>query len=86
MAKGVPHFFKDGKAHGSDGMAAYHKMKDGTLHTGATHTATSKKLFHYNELSKTAQKKAKPVYDKFLAKKKKDVKGSQSRKRKKTKR
>ena len=71
MAKGVPHFLKDGKAHGSDGMASYHKMKDGTLHSGTTHTATSKKLFHYNELSKTAQKKAKPVYDKFLAKKKK---------------
>jgi|GEM_PF-3036866 hypothetical protein len=80
MAKGVPHFFKDGKAHGSDGMAAYHKMKDGTLHSGATHTATSKKLFHYNELSKTAQKKAKPVYDKFLTKKKKN--GTQKKSKK----
>ena len=57
MAKGVPHFFKDGKAHGSDGMAAYHKMKDGTFHSRATHTATSKKLFHYNELLKLHRKK-----------------------------
>jgi len=76
MAKGVPHFFKDGKAHGSDGMGEYHKMPDGSLHSGKTHTKSSKKLFHYNELSKTAQKKAKPVYDKFLANKKKKKNGS----------
>ena len=49
MAKGVPHFFKDGKALGSDGMGAYHKMPDGSLHSGATHTKSSKKLFHYND-------------------------------------
>ena len=85
MAKGVPHFLKDGKAHGSDGMNPYHKMKDGTLHTGATHTKTSKLLVHYPELSKTAQKKAKSTYDKFLAKKKKkNAKRPQSRNRKKT--
>ena len=84
MAKGVPHFLKDGKAHGSDGMAAYHKMKDGTLHSGATHTATSKRLFHFNELSKTAKDKAKKNHDAFLKKKKKDGKRPQSRNRKKT--
>ena len=86
MAKGVPHFFKDGKALGSDGMGAYHKMPDGSLHSGATHTKSSKKLFLYNALSKTAQGKAKPVYDKFLAKKKKkkDGKRPKSRNRKKT--
>ena len=78
MAKGVPHFFKDGKAHGPDGMGAYHKMPDGTLHSGKTHTKSSKRLYHLNELSKTVQDKIK--------KKKKDVKGSQSRNRKKTKR
>ena len=61
MAKGVPHFFKDGKALGSDGMGAYHKMPDGSLHSGATHTKSSKKLFHFNELSKTAKAKAKKV-------------------------
>ena len=36
-----------------------HKMKDGSLHTGKTHTKTSKPLFHLNELSKKAQAKAK---------------------------
>ena len=66
MAKGVPHFFKDGKALGPDGMGAYHKMPDGSLHSGKTHTKLSKKLFHHNELSKTAQKKAKSVYDNFV--------------------
>ena len=76
MAKGVPHFFKDGKALGSDGMGAYHKMPDGSLHSGATHTKSSKKLFHYNELSKTVQDKIK--------KKKKDGKRPKSRNRKKT--
>ena len=84
MAEGVPHYFKDGKAHGSDGMGAYHKMPGGILHSGATHNKSSKKLFHFNELSKTAQAKAKSVHDKFLAKKKKNGKRPQSRNRKKT--
>ena len=77
MAKGVPHFFKDGKAHGPDGMGAYHKMPDGTLHSGKTHTKSSKRLYHLNELSKTVQDKIK--------KKKKDGKRPKSRNRKKTK-
>jgi hypothetical protein len=34
-----------------------HKMKDGSLHTGKTHTKSSKKLLHYGDLSKTAVKK-----------------------------
>jgi hypothetical protein len=76
MAKGVPHFFKDGKAHGPDGMGAYHKMPDGTLHSGKTHTKSSKRLYHLNELSKTVQDKIK--------KKKKDGKRPKSRNRKKT--
>ena len=80
MAKGVPHYYKDGKPLGAGGMGQYHKMKDGTLHSGATHTAKSKKLFHYNELSKTAQKKAKPVYDKFLSNKKKNGTSKKSKK------
>jgi hypothetical protein len=29
-----------------------HKMKNGTLHTGKTHTANSKKLFHYGDVKK----------------------------------
>ena len=53
--KGVKHYKKDGTVHKGE----THKMKDGSLHTGKTHTASSKKLFHYNELSKKAQVKAK---------------------------
>ena len=54
MAKGVNHYFRDGTKH----SGSSHKMADGTLHTGARHTASSKKLFHYGQLSKTAQTKA----------------------------
>tara|TARA_S200002703_G_scaffold22841_1_gene19604 strand:+ start:82 stop:258 length:177 start_codon:yes stop_codon:yes gene_type:complete len=54
MAKGVPHYFRDGTRH-KGGM---HKMPDGSLHSGARHTASSKKLFHFGQLSDTAKKKA----------------------------
>ena len=37
-----------------------HKMADGTLHTGETHTKSSKRLYHFKDLSKTAQAKARP--------------------------
>ena len=53
--KGVKHYKKDGTVHKGE----IHKMKDGSLHTGKTHTKTSKPLFHFNELSKKAQAKAK---------------------------
>ena len=53
--KGVPHFLKNGTPHGKGGMGSTHKMKDGTLHSNKTHTATSKPLFHMKELSPTAQ-------------------------------
>jgi hypothetical protein len=36
-----------------------HKMPNGELHSNKTHTKNSQKLFHYGELTKTAQKKAK---------------------------
>lgn len=55
MAKGVPHYFRDGTRH----KGAFHKMPDGSLHSGARHTSSSKKLFHLRELSETAKKKAK---------------------------
>ena len=32
-----------------------HKMPDGSLHSGKTHTATSKPLFHFGQLSKKNQ-------------------------------
>ncbi|WP_291812992.1 hypothetical protein [Limnobacter sp.] len=54
MAKGVPHYFRDGTKH----SGGTHKMPDGSVHSGKTHGASSKKLFHLNELSKTAKEKA----------------------------
>jgi len=54
MAKGMKHYFRDGTEH-KGGM---HKMPNGQLHSGARHTANSKRLFHLNELSNTAKKKA----------------------------
>ena len=54
MAKGVPHYFRDGTKH-SGGM---HKMPDGSMHSGANHMASSKRLYHFAELSETAKKKA----------------------------
>jgi len=53
--KGVKHYKKNGSVH----TGKMHKMKNGTLHSGVTHTASSVKLFHYGELSKTAKTKAK---------------------------
>tara|TARA_R100000654_G_scaffold37858_1_gene63463 strand:+ start:862 stop:1038 length:177 start_codon:yes stop_codon:yes gene_type:complete len=52
--KGVKHYKKDGSVH----KGSSHKMADGTLHSGKTHTSSSVKLFHYGELSKKAQEKA----------------------------
>lgn len=51
MAKGVNHYFKDGKVH----RGGTHKMPDGSIHSGAKHGANSKRLYHFGELSKTAQ-------------------------------
>ena len=52
--KGVKHYKIDGTAH----TGSSHKMANGTLHSGKTHTATSKKLFHFKDLSKKAKIKA----------------------------
>ncbi len=49
--KGVKHYTIDGK----DWKGGSHKMKNGQLHTGKTHSKTSKKLFHFKELSKKAK-------------------------------
>ena len=59
MAKGVPHYFKDGTLH-TGGM---HKMPNGELHSGKTHSKSSKKLYHFNELSKTVQAKVRKNRD-----------------------
>ena len=55
MAAGSKHFLRSGKLY----KGPTHKMKDGALHTGAKHTASSKPLFHMKDLSATAKKKAK---------------------------
>ena len=51
----MKHYFKDGKEH----KGGTHKDAKGKLMSGAKHTASSKFLFHMNELSATAKKKAK---------------------------
>jgi len=53
--KGVKHYLRNGK----EWKGNSHKMANGTLHTGKTHTASSKKLVHFSDLSKTAKQKAK---------------------------
>lgn len=54
MAKGVAHYFRDGSRH----KGGSHKMPDGSLHSGAKHTASSKRLYHFADLSDTAKKKS----------------------------
>jgi hypothetical protein len=54
MAMGVKHYFKDGKEH----KGSLHKMAGGVLHSGKTHTKSSKPLFHYGDLTQKAKRKA----------------------------
>jgi hypothetical protein len=54
MAKNVKHYFKSGKEH----KGAMHKMPNGQMHSGKTHTKTSKPVVHLNKLSKAAKKVA----------------------------
>ena len=54
MAKGVKHYFVDGKEH----KGGTHKHPDGTLMTGKSMSNVSKKLFHYGQLSSKAKTKA----------------------------
>ena len=58
MAKGIKHYKRDG----TEFTGATHKMPDGSLHSGKTHGKTSVKLFHFEDLSKTAKEKAMPGY------------------------
>ena len=55
MAKGVVHYLKDGTKY-TGGM---HKMPNGEVHSGKSHGKTSKRLYHFGDLSATAKKKAK---------------------------
>ena len=54
MAKGVQHYYKDGRKFNGE----THKMSDGSVHTGKTHTKGSKPVVHFKDLSKKAQEKA----------------------------
>ena len=58
--KGVKHYKKDGVEH----KGASHKMPNGQLHSGKTHTSKSVRLFHFSELNKTSQKKARVSWKK----------------------
>jgi len=52
--KGVPHFKKDGSLF----KGKTHKMEGGEVHTGASHTKSSEKLFHLKELPKKSRQRA----------------------------
>lgn len=54
MGMGVKHYRKDG----TEFKGKYHKMPNGQLHSGATHSKSSVRLFHYGDLTKKAQDKA----------------------------
>ena len=55
MAKGTKHYFKNGTEY----KGAVHKMGKGVIHTGKTHSNSSKPVVHFKDLSPTAKKKAK---------------------------
>ena len=55
MGKGVKHYKRDG----TEFKGNMHKMPNGQVHANKTHSKTSVRLYHFKDLSKTAQKKAK---------------------------
>ena len=54
MAAGVKHYYKDG----TECKGPTHKDAKGKMMSGAKHTASSKNLFHKNNLWRAAKKKA----------------------------
>ena len=50
----MKHYFRDGKEH----KGGTHKMPNGQLHSGKKDGKTSKRLYHFGELSKAAKKTA----------------------------
>lgn len=48
------HYFRDGTKY----RGAVHKMPDGSIHTGARHTAASKPVVHFKDLSQRSRTKA----------------------------
>ena len=53
------HYLRDG----TEWKGNQHAMSNGKIHTGKTHTKTSKPLFHFRDLSKTAQSKVLKEHD-----------------------
>ena len=56
MAEGPKKYFKDGMEHNGGS----HKMPDGSVHSGARHTKTSRPLMSFKDQSERAKKKARP--------------------------
>ena len=54
MAKGVQHYFKDGRKYNG----GTRKMPDGSVHSGKTHTKGSKAVVHFKDLTKAAKARA----------------------------
>jgi len=55
MAKGVQHYYKDGRKYNG----TTHKMPGDTLHTGKTHSKSSKPVVHFKDLTKAAKERSK---------------------------
>ena len=55
MGKVTKHYFKNGKEY----KGSVHKMPNGKIHTGKSHSSSSKPVVHFKDLSPTAKKKAK---------------------------
>ena len=54
MGTKTKHYFKTGK----EFKGAVHKMPNGQIHTGKTHSKTSKQVVHFKDLSARAKKVA----------------------------
>ena len=55
--KGVKHYTKNGK----EWEGKSHKMDDGSLHTGTTHTKSNKELVHKKDLNSAIKMKTSPA-------------------------
>ena len=53
MGANTKHYFRTGVEY----KGKVHKMPNGKIHTGAKHTASSKPVVHFKDLSATAKKK-----------------------------
>jgi len=60
MGAKTKHYFKTGK----EFKGAVHKMPNGQIHTGKTHSKTSKQVVHFKDLSARAKKVAKSWWKK----------------------